>query len=291
MAGRNPVSIDGVLDEGKKNALANTDPRLNPSIINTNGSERSSYVGNNLSVASSSLRHSSIAGENAASVSQPRKKKMLDPSDPSTWTSSHNSRPRAVSETQRAQGPDIVVGHERKHEPVFAEAENEITKEIPEVVVKPAPSQAQAIEQTPIVQSSTYNAVTQAPVSPPQAKSLSPISPPRKGEDDPSRRFSNQTSSFSTVDSDQVTRIEDNDIKGDEHALQESSEEERSNSDMDERSPVRERGRTRDMDREQGDSSPESTRSDPASAPEIKGKFAKYRYKAQIANHEFSRRG
>lgn len=272
MAGRPPVSIDGVLDQSKRNTFANTDPRLNPSIIGTKGSERSAYVGNSLSVASSSLRHSSIAGENAASVSQPRKKKALDPSDPSTWTSSSNSRPRAASETQRVEAPEMDIRKERQNEPVFEEEESKRMVPIPEVVVKPAPSQTQDTAQTVAVPSTIYSAVTQAPESPQQANKLSPISSPSKGDGDPSRRFSNQTSSFSTVDSDQVTRIEDNDIKGDEHALQESSDEERSSSDMDTSSPVRERGRKRDADIERGDSSPESTKSEPPSAPEIRGK-------------------
>lgn len=269
MTGRYPVSIDGVLDEGKRNAFANTDSRLNPSIIGTKGSsrasDRSSYVGNSLNVASSDLRHSSIGGENAASVSQPRRKRGLDPSDPSTWTSSNTSRPRAASENLKAGTTPVTTGRDYETEPVFEEESSKSADQIPEVVLRPAPSQTldSITEQTSTAPATTHAAVTQEPESPQQPKSLSPSSP---------RRDEDRLSSFSTVDSDQVTRIM-TDGKDEEHVLQDSSEDERSSSEQDEQSPVRERGRTREADRLQEDSSPETTKSEMPKAPEIKGKI------------------
>jgi len=288
------LTLQDSIDEENRTVLASLDqqrsssPSTKTSLSPT--SPQSPYARNTLTVDSSTPRHGSIAGIGVGVTSPTQsRKKRLNPADPSTWTSTKSpteNRPRASSESQSTELPTIQFEHVGEPKLESAKVESAIQAQSPASPItqrKGSGSMAAALsgdlgslqigpETSPVAQSNN------ALASPPTAKHLAP-SPAALGNDSDegteSRRFSNQSASFSTMtdDSDRIGAIIRDDDKGEEEAVQESSEEERSDSDLDEGSPVSERGRKRKSSRES--SSPDASRDADTEntrvAPEIKG--------------------
>lgn len=241
---------------------------------------------------SGAVRHSSIAGSAATGVTSPKssRKTNLDPSDPSTWTSRHNStdfRPRASSATEPqihpTEVPKISVGADILHELAKEDYEDK-----PKVSPPPKPrsvssSMAAALSgdlkslrigsgsPTQRTMSSTSSQSNSNPVS---ITLLSPDSPKAKPamNDENGRRFSTQsaTPSEATDYGETIGRIERD--ENDEMALQ-SSDEERDRSDDEESLAGSERGRQRKLSRESQQSLEENK--DTSGPPSIQGKSGK----------------
>lgn len=284
MAKESSVSLQDLIDEENRTALASTDQSSASSPTTKRASQ---YVGNTLNVHSPNIRHSSIAGEGVGvtDLNQVRKKK-LDPSDPSTWTrphatSSNEHRPRATSEIQRAsfETNEGDGASSTNSSPVNSKSrmlDFATPKAQPSTVSNDIPAPPTTHAQ---VTSTDETSATVAPVTSESTQghnNLSAISSQGLGvkpdEDEANRRFSNQSASFSTVtdDSDRIGPITKDEDKNNEEAVEESSgESDRSSSDEDPSSPVSERGRKRKSNREPP--SPESNKAPTLVAPEIKG--------------------
>lgn len=245
-------------------------------------SPASQYVrGSTLGVASPTTRHSSMPGVAEGTPSpNPRSsfsKKRLDPSDPSTWTSSHkpsfSERPRAASENiPRAEVPSIHLESDADNAQVNRSAGVNLDgssvaqdqtpsadTKIPEVATAASP---QSVADSSPLESQGSPTVSSAGLTSPETKHVAPSSPKGFGlavpkDDSPeNRRFSNQSASFSSVttDSDRVGRTS---YEGDrdEHVLQETSDESSSSSgssgedEEDNESVTDERGRKRKSER------------------------------------------
>lgn len=233
-------------------------------------SDGTSPARGSLGVSSVTPRHGSIPGSGVGVTSSRQSrpsfsKKRLDPSDPSTWTSPHTptfDHPRASSELSRAEvpaiqpegGPEESLGNDSPGISLDGSSMAQ-TQALSDGSAQPSTSQSTASPQnlakdTPSeVQTSPSNLkpVPDSPVvtsmAPPSPKGLS-LGIPNDTPDD--RGFSNQSASFSSVttDSDRIGHVlqdEDNN----EQAVQESSNDDRSSSDQDDKSPDDKRGRSR----------------------------------------------
>lgn len=228
-------------------------------------SPASQYARATLGVNTPTPRHRSLPGtqEGQPSPAPPRtsfsSKKRLDPSDPSTWTSRHtpsfSERPRAASETvAREDVPTIRLQ---------GDGEKSLGSSNPDInldgsgadqsgaVSSPSKHNEKPVASSAAIEFPTVNhAVTSSPTGP-------ALSVPTGAEAD-SRRFSNQSTSFSSVtttDSDRIGPIRRESDAASENALQESSgssDSDSSSSDAEDvGSPVSERGRQRALNREQ----------------------------------------
>lgn len=297
MAQRNSFSIEDVLDEDNRTALAdlakvksNSPSRKRAAPVISTASVGADpltavYVGNRLGVASPNVRHSSIAGE-VTGVTSPNqsRKKRLDPSDPSTWTSPNvvspiEQRPRSRSENVERDG--AVIGSESQD---GGDQEGAIGGAVANEEAVTTPSVAAA---TPLFSAATVVfengsdrelSPKTAPINSPvslRGERVTPASPPNLAlpEEDNGRRFSQQSASFSTMtDDSDIGAITKDDVKGDDNALEEYSDSDRS--DSDEGSPNARRGRKRESNVEL--ESPVQTkqveRNDTATPPQIKGR-------------------
>lgn len=287
------MTIEDILDEDNKDALAALEKTASSSPSRSKkSSQRSQYVGNALTAPALALRHSSIAGEGQSGVTSPgqSRKKRLDPSDPSTWTTRHSvsdppePKQRSYSETQsRTDVPSISFDEDKEADGTKSKVDDNLAIAA-QVAVAQAPARAQPILSgysaatiqpgQPEARRSISSATYAEPASPDASKNLSPPSSPEMTRDGGDRRGSNISATYSatTDDSDQIGPIS----RDDDDVLQESSEEEgRSSSDED--SPVTERGRKRRESRETSSPSPTASREleTPASPepPQIKGKL------------------
>lgn len=226
-------------------------------------SPASVYARATLGVNAPTPRHRSLPGTQEGQPSPvPTRpsfssKTRLDPSDPSTWTSRHTP---SFSEHRRAASETVA-------------REDVPTIRLQDDGDKPGGSGSLGVNQdgSSAVHSSTASSeshrspiATSTIANPPEVKHVTPSAPPAPGLDAPvdeeadSRRFSNQSTSFSSVttDSDRIGRVSQESDPDNENALQESSgssssDSDSSSSDQEEVvSPVGERGRQRDKNRE-----------------------------------------
>lgn len=227
-------------------------------------SPASQYARNTLGVNTPTPRHRSLPGTQEGQPAQPAarasfsSKSRLDPSDPSTWTSRHtpsfSEHRRAASETVAREDVPTIRLHGDADKPLPAGGINLDGSGAGKPGAAPSVPQPQA---SPVASS----AVTDSSATK-QSETASPTSPaldlPSNEEDD-SRRFSNQSRSFSSVttDSDRIGRISQESDADNENAVQESSgsssgsDSDSSSSDQeDAESPASERGRQRDSTRE-----------------------------------------
>lgn len=251
-------------------------------------SPASQYARGTLGVATPTPRHRSLPGSQegqpAPVPARPSfSKKRLDPSDPSTWTSRHTPsfsepRPRSVSETvARADVPTIRLQHDGDKPTGASGAGVNLDGAGAAQSGPPSQHESQASPES-------SSAVLDSPVSRhavPASQTGSGLGVPADKEAE-SRRFSNQSQSFSSVtttDSDRIGRIAQESDAENEDAVQESSgssDSDSSSSDQDDvDSPVSERGRIRASNRESKSlepQSPEPTRIVP-SEPTIRGTY------------------
>lgn len=256
---------------------------------------QSTYARNTLGVDSPTPRHGSIAGigVGVTSPTQPRKKR-LDPSDPSTWTSRATtsptvSRPRAASESQ-STGVSVPTIQFHPSEAIKGSTD---TASVTQAQFPSAPHTERngSISLVAALHGdldSVHVGARQPPAEQPvsiyespqtaRQPSLLPAGSSKEANGYADhRRFSNQSASASTMtdDSDRIGAITGGDDKNEEDAVQESTEDERSDSDQDPGSPVSERGRNRKSNRES--SLPETSRDAKSGktslGPEIKSQW------------------
>lgn len=229
------------------------------------GSGRQYVRGSGLGVPPQNTRHSSMPGIAEGTPSAVRSsfsKKRLDPSDPSTWTSSHkpsfSERTRAASETiPRAEVPSIHLQNDA--DKAQANRGVEVNRDGSSVAQdqKSSPTAASLQSAAPPPESQKSPATSNAdPVSPFSSPKDNALAVPK--DDSPeNRRLSNQSASFSsmTTDSDRIGRTSFDDDGDNEHVLQETSDESSSSSgssderDEDNESLTGARGRKRKSDR------------------------------------------
>ncbi|KAK5939407.1 hypothetical protein PMZ80_008711 [Knufia obscura] len=260
MARRGSLTLQDSIDEENRTVLASPDRKRSSSPLVRTGfsptSPSSPYARNTLGVDSPTARHGSIAGIGVGVTSPGQtRKKRLDPSDPSTWTSSHttsptDARPRASSESQGAGLPTFQFDPASE---AYRGATN--TAGVTQAQTPPSPttqrkgSSSMAAALSGEIDS-LHIGTGQAPANIQPVRHLAP-SPAGLGsgeeEGTDGRRFSNQSASFSSMtdDSDRIGAITRDDMKDEEDAMDDTSEEERSDSDQDVGSPVSERGRRR----------------------------------------------
>lgn len=274
------------IDEENRKLLASLDQKRSssPSVRTrfsptSTTSPQSPYARNTLGVDSPTPRHGSIAGigVGVTSPTQPRKKR-LDPSDPSTWTSRvttspTETRPRAASESQSTGVGVPIIQFDPPSEATKGSTNTASVTQAQ--FPTPASTQRKGSGSLAAALSGDLDSLhigarqptAGQPVSiyeSPQTTRPPALSPAGSGneanEQADRRRFSNQSASFSTMtdDSDRIGAITGGDDKNGEDAVQESTDEERSESDQDEGSPVSERGRKRKSNRES--SSPDTSR-------------------------------
>lgn len=290
MAQRNSFSIEDVLDEDNRAALAEVGRVKSDSPSRKRaGAPRSTasvgadpltavYVGNRLGVTSPNIRHSSIAGDvtGVTSPSQSRKKR-LDPSDPSTWTRAHvvsptEDRPRSRSENIEREGPTITLdsqdGGDQEGAIGGGLTNEEAVATEPETPATPMFSAATLLHDN---EDEDQTSPSTVPIDSP----VTPASPQHLAlpEGDGARRFSQQSASFSTMtDDSDIGAIKDEVAKGDDNVVEEYSDTDRS--DSDEGSPVARRGRKRgsDVESKSQEQTKQVERNEAATPPQIKGK-------------------
>lgn len=278
MARRGSTTLAESISEEINEVLDSDTSRLSP---RSTTSPR--YARNSLGVDAPTPRHGSIAGigVGVTSPTSNQRKKKLDPSDPSTWTSAATTsptdmRPRSQSETQTMNIPAITfdgsseskpttesnptteTGHERERSGPIATALSEKLQNIALTSSKPR-SRSPSIEKKSVAGPSTHSQITKSP----PRHLASPV-----GDH---RRISK--SSAMSTDSEAIGALVD-DEHGHEEALQ-SSDDEKSTSDDEKDSPVMERGRKRDWNREEAakDNTEVNGGQEIQVKPEIRGKL------------------
>lgn len=193
------------------------------------------------------------------SASGPTKRRRFDPTDPSTWTTPNTVVPSSTTANQSedtaqndsAQREGVVVQHDQVDGAVAVQQQEQLQDRAPQPSIRlqtPANTVdfSGGISRLTLAAPDEVYASEPAPLSP---LSLQPTTAGLRPVEQTDRRFSNKSTSFSTVDSDGVGRLE-RDREVEEDAVQYSSDDEPYKTSGDETSPVAERGRARRSNRQ-----------------------------------------